>query len=79
VAGEVSILAVQRYRSDGPFSGAVTDLYAAASQGRAESIPVFGNMANSFAERRLVRRSKTVMRVDTITRFFRSSMATSDR
>lgn len=53
VSGEESVLSVQRNRPDGPFDGIVVDLDPAVGQEDTEAIPVFGDIGQSFAERRL--------------------------
>lgn len=62
VPGEESILTVQGYRSDGSLDGVVVDLDAPVSQEDAEPIPVFGDIGESFAERRLASDRGTMMR-----------------
>lgn len=62
VSGEESILPVQRYRTDGPLTGVVIDLYAAVGQEDTEAVPVFGDIGECFAKRRLASDTSTMLR-----------------
>lgn len=48
-----SVLAVERYRPNGSLDAVVVDLDAAVSQEDAKAVPVFSNVSERFAERRL--------------------------
>jgi len=62
VSCEESILPVQCNRPDCPFDGIVVDLDPAVGQEDTEAIPVFGDIGQSFAERRLASDAGAMMR-----------------
>lgn len=62
VSREECILAIQRYRPHGSLDGVIVDLDPAVAQKDAESIPVFGDVGQSFAKRRFASDTGTMMR-----------------
>ncbi|TWF47988.1 hypothetical protein FHW37_10951 [Neorhizobium alkalisoli] len=61
VSSEKSILAIESNRPDGSFNGVVVDLYSTVSQEGAESVPIFGDIGECFAQRRLASDTGAVM------------------
>ena len=62
MSSEERVLAIEGYRSDGSLDGVVVDLDPTVTQEDAEAVPVFGDIGECFAKRRLASDAGTMMR-----------------